>query len=157
MTETLTWRCERFGLDGTDRARDEEGGSNRMFRSFFLMLVIALTVAWTAIPVLAAGNDVPSADDVLKQLAGDKVVSPGDLAHAVIVKSMHAIRFLQSWAAPVTVILILIAGLLVALGLLFGSRELKRLGVGGIIGAVVLYVLVRLAPLFVVGLSRMVG
>lgn len=124
-----------------------------MFRAFLLMLVIVLIIAWTAIPALAAGNDIPTADDVLRQLAGDKVVSPSDLGRAVIAKSLQVIRFLQSWAVPVVVILILIGGLLAAIGLVFGSRELRRLGFGGIFGAVFLYALIRLAPVAVVALG----
>lgn len=126
-----------------------------MFRRFLLVLTIIMAVAWTATPALAAGNDMPTADDVLKQLAGNRTVSPGDLGQSIISKSMQLIRFLQSWAAPVMVILILIGGLLAALGLVFGSRELKRLGIGGILGAVCGYVVIRLAPVLVVALSKL--
>lgn len=125
-----------------------------MSRWFILVAVIVLTVASTAVPALAAGNDIPTADDVLRQLTGGKAISSGDLGQSIIVKSMQLIRFLQAWAAPVTVILILVGGLLTALGLVFGSRELKRLGVGGILGAVFGYIVIRLAPLLVVALGR---
>lgn len=130
-----------------------------MKRYMRIVLFMAAVASMLVVPghVSADPNRIPTADDVLKQLAGNRTVSPGDLGQAIITKSMQLIRFLQSWAAPVTVILILIGGLMAALGLVFGSRDLKRLGIVGILGAVCGYVVIRLAPLLVVALSNLAG
>ncbi len=124
-------------------------------KRIFAALLAVLLITIAAAPVLAAsGSDVPSPDDVLNQLGGGKSINANQTMTALIAKLVAAIKFVQSWMGVIVLVVVIIGAILAGLGMAFNNRDLKRNGVGTIIGAVFAYGLVRLAPVVIALLMR---
>ncbi|MHB1012959.1 MAG: hypothetical protein ACYC37_08680 [Desulfobacteria bacterium] len=117
-------------------------------------ILVFLLAVMAAAPVAAAGSDVPSPDDVLNQLGGGKSINANQTMTALVAKLVAAIKFVQSWMGVIVLVVVIIGAILAGLGMAFNNRDLKRNGVGTIIGAVFAYGLVRLAPVVIALLMR---
>lgn len=129
-----------------------------MKRLFVLFVVAALFLDAVSGTCLAAGQSggsqggIPTVDDILNSLGGNKDVNIDNMASGVIIACLKFIRFLQTLAVPAAIILIIVAIGMFAAGTLGHNDALKRQAAGVVVGTALGFIIVRLAPVLVAGM-----
>ncbi|MGB9812486.1 MAG: hypothetical protein ACPLVF_02440 [Thermovenabulum sp.] len=103
-------------------------------------------------------NSIPTSDEVLSKLNGGKIPQMGleDFTNVLIKLSIRIINLLQTLAAPITVIAIVVGGISYVAGLISLNANLRRSGAGTIFGGALFFIIIRLAPIFVATLEGIV-
>ena len=101
---------------------------------------------------------VPTADEVVKQLVGDRggSISLDRLAGSLVAASVKAIRTAQAVATPVSVLVFIIGIAILLFGVLTHNTNWRRVGGGTAVISLVFLVLVKLAPLIIVAVEASV-
>lgn len=129
-----------------------------MKRVFVFFMVAALLLDAASGICLAAGQSggsqggIPTVDDILNSLGGNKDVNIDNIASGVIIACLKFIRFLQTLAVPAAIILIIVAIGMFAAGTLGHNDALKRQAAGVVVGTALGFIIVRLAPVLVAGM-----
>lgn len=112
-----------------------------------LLAVFTLAVAGAA---FAAGKtaDAPDPDKLLEEVSQGRArpVSMEEAAAKANEIAIRLIRVIQRVALPITMVIFLIGVIIMGIGWGTGNTNLRRVGGGAALGAVGVYVLVRLAP-----------
>lgn len=117
-----------------------------------LLLVAAVFVPAAACFAAGGPSDVPTPDDIFNMLGGNsKGLDLNSLRGKLIYGTIDAIRFLQTFAVPTAVAVVIIAGIVFGLGALRHDTSVKRLAVNMCVGALIGLMIAKLAPIIVAG------
>jgi hypothetical protein len=123
----------------------------KSYRFAALLILIVTLILITAPLVMADNNDIPTAEDVISKINGGKkfAVSLDEFTNTIIDLSIKIIRVLQTIAAPITIISMIVGAIAYVIGLISLNPQLRRAGSGSIFGGLIFLVVIKLAPVIV--------
>lgn len=129
-----------------------------MFKKKLIILVfIAILLCIYATPLLAE-EDIPTVDDVMGQITGGKkfAISLDEFTNIIIDLSINIIRVLQTIAAPVAIMAMILGSITYVAGLVTVNAQLRRAGSGSMAGSVLFFIVIKMAPVIVATIEGIV-
>ncbi len=129
-----------------------------MFKKKLIILVfIAILLCIYATPLLAE-EDIPTVDDVMRQITGGKkfAISLDEFTNIIIDLSINIIRVLQTIAAPVAIMAMILGSITYVAGLVTVNAQLRRAGSGSMAGSVLFFIVIKMAPVIVATIEGIV-
>jgi hypothetical protein len=117
--------------------------------AFLTLIVVTMLIM---VPfVMAEDNNVPTAEDVINKINGGKkfAVSLDEFTNTIIDLSIKIIRVLQTIAAPIAIISMIVGAIAYVIGLISLNTQLRKAGSGSIFGGLIFLVVIKLAPVIV--------
>lgn len=100
-------------------------------------------------------NDkIPTSEEILKQLTGGKSYDPSTVLSRFLGWLIETIRTLQNIWAFLTVVAVFVGLGIIVAGAIFKNPRWKISGVYTIVTAVIVLILVRIAPVVILALER---
>lgn len=131
-----------------------------MRKPILIVIAVAIFFVFVAPSFAASSNSSsPDPDKLLEEVSQGKArpVSLEEAAAKANEIAIRLIKVIQKVALPVTMVIFLIGAIIMGIGWGTGNTNLRRVGGGAALGAIGVYVLVRLAPIIfgtVVGIVK---
>jgi hypothetical protein len=122
-----------------------------MFRKKLIIFAFtAMLLCIYATPVFAE-DDIPTVDDVMGQITGGKqfAVTLDEFTNIIIALSINIIRVLQTIAAPVAIMAMILGAITYVAGLVTVNTQLRRAGSGSMAGSIMFFIVIKMAPVIV--------
>jgi hypothetical protein len=122
-----------------------------MFRKKLIIFAFtAMLLCIYATPVFAE-DDIPTVDDVMGQITGGKQfpVTLDEFTNIIIALSINIIRVLQTIAAPVAIMAMILGAITYVAGLVTVNTQLRRAGSGSMAGSIMFFIVIKMAPVIV--------
>lgn len=120
----------------------------------YLMTFLVITALITPITFAfaATGDDnIPTVDSVMERINDGKrfSISLEEFTNITIDLAIKIIKVLQTIAAPIAIISMIIGAIAYIVGLISMNSHLRQAGTGSMVGGVVFLLVIRLAPIIV--------